>query len=158
MRVLLYSLFTLFLFSCFNDRSIKEPFDLIPQDKMVDILSEFIIINSAQGSNKKFLESKMKNPVDYIYKKYSIDSLQFENSNAYYSANIEIYNSIYDSIKIKLESRKEEIQYQIDEKITLEDSIKKQTKNERKKSKINKFISRKTFLGNNIDTTFQKTQ
>ena len=70
MRVLLYSLFTLFLFSCFNDRSIKEPFDLIPQDKMVDILSELIIINSAQGSNKKFLESKMKNPVDYIYKKF----------------------------------------------------------------------------------------
>tara|TARA_B100001059_G_C17825467_1_gene581066 strand:- start:246 stop:719 length:474 start_codon:yes stop_codon:yes gene_type:complete len=157
MRVLFYLLFTLFLFSCFNDKSVKKPSDLIPQDKMVDILSEFIIINSAQGSNKKFLELKMKNPVDYVYKKYSIDSLQFENSNAYYSANIEIYSSIYDSIKIKLEARKEEIQYQIDEKITLEDSIKKQTKNKRK-SKINKFISRKTFPGNNIDTTFQKTQ
>ena len=157
MRVLFYLLFTLFLFSCFNDKSVKKPSDLIPQDKMVDILSEFIIINSAQGSNKKFLELKMKNPVDYVYKKYSIDSLQFENSNAYYSANIEIYSSIYDSIKMKLEARKEEIQYQIDEKITLEDSIKKQTKNKRK-SKINKFISRKTFPGNNIDTTFQKTQ
>lgn len=157
MRVLFYLLFTLFLFSCFNDKSVKKPSDLIPQDKMVDILSEFIIINSAQGSNKKFLELKMKNPVDYVYKKYSIDSLQFENSNAYYSANIEIYSSIYDSIKIKLEARREEIQYQIDEKITLEDSIKKQTKNKRK-SKINKFISRKTFPGNNIDTTFQKTQ
>lgn len=157
MRVLFYLLFTLFLFSCFNYKSVKKPSDLIPQDKMVDILSEFIIINSAQGSNKKFLELKMKNPVDYVYKKYSIDSLQFENSNAYYSANIEIYSSIYDSIKIKLEARKEEIQYQIDEKITLEDSIKKQTKNKRK-SKINKFISRKTFPGNNIDTTFQKTQ
>ena len=157
MRVLFYLLFTLFLFSCFNDKSVKKPSDLIPQDKMVDILSEFIIINSAQGSNKKFLELKMKNPVDYVYKKYSIDSLQFENSNAYYSANIEIYSSIYDSIKMKLEARKEEIQYQIDEKITLEDSIKKQAKNKRK-SKINKFISRKTFPGNNIDTTFQKTQ
>ena len=116
MRVLLYLIFTFFLFSCFNNKSVKEPFDLIPQDKMVDILCEFIVINSAQGSNKKFLESKIKNPVDYIYNKYSIDSLQFENSNAYYSANIEIYSSIYDSIKMKLEARKEEIQYQIDEK------------------------------------------
>ncbi len=158
MRVLLYLIFTFFLFSCFNNKSVKEPFDLIPQDKMVDILCEFIVINSAQGSNKKFLESKIKNPVDYIYNKYSIDSLQFENSNAYYSANIEIYSSIYDSIKMKLEARKEEIQYQIDEKIRLDDSRKKQTKDKRKKSRINKFISRKTFPGNNIDTTFQKTQ
>ena len=68
---------------------------------MVDVLIDFMIINAAQGSNKKILEAAIKNPVQYIFKKHNIDSLQFENSNDYYVHNVEVYNSIYKRVKKK---------------------------------------------------------
>ena len=68
---------------------------------MVDVLIDFMIINAAQGSNKKILEATIKNPVKYIFKKHNIDSLQFENSNDYYVHNVEVYNSIFERVKKK---------------------------------------------------------
>ena len=155
MRTLFYLVISLQMYSCFENVTYEKPENLIPKDKMVEILSEFIIINSAQGNNKKVIENQIKYPVKYIYNKYSIDSAQFDESNAYYSANVEIYSSIYDSVKLRLEKRKEVIENKINKRKKTSDSIKN---NERKRSDRNKFISRKIFPGNKIDTTFRKSQ
>ena len=42
---------------------------------MVDVLIDFMIINAAQGSNKKILEAAIKNPVQYIFKKHNIEPI-----------------------------------------------------------------------------------
>ena len=82
MRILFYLVISLQMYSCFENVTYEKPENLIPKDKMVEVLSEFIIINSAQGNNKKVIENQIKYPVKYIYNKYSIDSAQFDKSNA----------------------------------------------------------------------------
>ena len=83
MKNLRFLVFVLIVQSCSNN-AYKSPVDLIPEHQMVEILYDFMILNSAQGANKKILEDKLKNPLDYVFKKHNIDSIQFENSNAYY--------------------------------------------------------------------------
>ena len=55
MRIIALLLTLLLLQSCHLNHT-SPPEDLISEDKMVDILYDFMIINSAQGANKKILE------------------------------------------------------------------------------------------------------
>ena len=113
MRILHFLAFLLILQSC-NKNAYEAPVDLIPEDQMVEILSDLMILNSAQGANKKILEDRLKNPLGYVFKKYNIDSTQFENSNAYYARNIDQYSLIYQRVKEKLDAKKQRIQKRIE--------------------------------------------
>ena len=122
MRIFHFLAFLLILQSC-NKNAYESPVDLIPEDQMVEILSDLMILNSAQGANKKILEDRLKNPLGYVFKKYNIDSTQFENSNAYYARNIDQYSLIYQRVKEKLDAKKQSIQKRIEIKKKLEDSL-----------------------------------
>ena len=78
MRILFYLVISLQMYSCFENVTYEKPENLIPKDKMVEILSEFIIINSAQGNNKKVIENQIKYPVKYIYKKVNLPIKQID--------------------------------------------------------------------------------
>ena len=108
MKKLLYIVICLF-FSC--NPSIekpKKPENLIPEDKMVDIMYDVFILNSAKGVNKKMLELNGVLPKDYVFEKYSIDSTQFAESNNYYVYNTKTYESILDKVAEKIEVKKKE--------------------------------------------------
>jgi hypothetical protein len=124
MRILHFIAFLLILQSC-NKNAYEAPVDLIPEDQMVEILSDFMILNSAQGANKKILEDRLKNPLGYVFKKYNIDSTQFENSNAYYARNIDQYSLIYQRVKEKLDAKKQRIQKRIEIQNKVADSLRK---------------------------------
>lgn len=79
------------------------PKDLIPRDKMVDVLVEVSLLQAARNYNKTLLEEKGIDPEDYIWEKYDIDSLQFAQSSQYYAENYRQYEQIYDRAKEKLE-------------------------------------------------------
>ncbi len=91
------------VWSCGKIEKPQKPNDLIPKDKMTDILYELYIINAAKGVNKKLLEDNGVNPENYVLKKFDIDSLQFANSNNYYAFDTKTYKSIVDDVKAKLE-------------------------------------------------------
>ena len=110
--------------SC-NKKAYEAPVDLIPEDQMVEILSDFMILNSAQGANKKILEDRLKNPLGYVFEKHNIDSTQFENSNAYYTRNIDQYSLIYQHVKEKLDAKKQGIQKRIEIQNNVADSLRK---------------------------------
>ena len=57
------------------------PNNLIPEDKMIDILYDMSLISVSKGINKRILENNGMKPKKYILKKYNIDSLQFVVSN-----------------------------------------------------------------------------
>ena len=59
MRTLFYLVISLQMYSCFENLTYEKPENLIPKDKMVEILAEFIIINSAQGNNKKVISAQI---------------------------------------------------------------------------------------------------
>ena len=138
-RQLKYILLIVLIISCKNNSidKPKKPDNLIPKDSMVEILYDISLVSSAKGVNKKLMEKKGLVPEYYIYKKHNIDSLQFALSNEYYAFNIETYEDIYKSVKIKLEKDKKHFQKIIEVEQKAKDSlnkIKKRVKDSLKKT------------------------
>ena len=107
MRYILVVLIFFVSMSCDNDK-VNKPDNLISESKMVDIIVDFALLNSGSGIDKTILERAGINPENHIYKKYSIDSIQFTESNNYYAHNIDVYKDIYAKVKTKLNSKKDE--------------------------------------------------
>jgi hypothetical protein len=116
--------FTVVFMACEN-KAMKKPSNLISEDQMAAILYDMILINSAKGINKQLLEKNIKNPEKYIYKIYNIDSLQFVESNAYYTYKSDSYKAIYDKIEKKLEAQKKVYEALAAEEKRVKDSLKK---------------------------------
>jgi hypothetical protein len=131
MKIGLLVISILFLLSCEN-LEVKNPSNLISEDQMVEILYDVVLINSAKGINKQLLQNNIKNPQAYVYKKHNIDSLQFAESNAYYTFKNDTYKSIYEKLELKLKAQKTKYEALLREKKRIEDSLKEQ-----KKTKIN---------------------
>ncbi|MBU2950743.1 DUF4296 domain-containing protein [Tamlana agarivorans] len=81
----------------------EKPKNLIPEDKMIDILIDSKLLTSANSANKRVMRDSNLNINSYVYKKYNIDSIQFAESNAYYAFHVEIYDAIYDKAIDSLE-------------------------------------------------------
>lgn len=93
--------------SCYKYDKPKKPQNLISKDKMVEVILDIRLISSANGRNKSILEKQNLTEKRFIYKKHNIDSIQFAESNAYYSYFVEDYNEIYGKVKDSLEDLKE---------------------------------------------------
>ena len=108
MKKLLYIIIIL-IFSCNPSvEKPKKPNNLISEDKMVDIMYDVFILNSAKGVNKKMLELNGVLPEKYVFEKYGIDSTQFAESNNYYVYNTKTYESILNKIAEKINLKKKE--------------------------------------------------
>ena len=117
----------LFFISCEN-MEVKKPSNLISEDQMVEILYDMVLINSSKGVNKKLLQKNINNPEAYIFKKHNIDSLQFAESNAYYTFKNEVYKTIYEKLELKLTTQKTKLEALLKEKKDIKDSISEQKK------------------------------
>lgn len=119
--------------SCNNNKIKKpsKPDNLIGKRDMVNLFYDMAVLNAAKGSNKKVLENNGVFPEAYIFEKYSIDSLQFAESNAYYSFNPELYKDIYNQVTLKLTAERAIHQKVLDAERKIKDSISKIKKNER---------------------------
>lgn len=128
--------------SCDSSDRVKKPDNLIPKEKMSEILYDLYIINAAKGVNRKLLEKNGLVPETYILTKYNIDSTQFSDSNTYYAFKTEEYKVIVSDIKARLEKEKiefEELQEKDGKQAkSRRESIKKHAK--RRKDSIKKVI------------------
>ena len=139
MKKLNYILIIFSLFGSVNNSLIEHPNvpeDLISQEKMVDIIYDMTLISVAKGVNKSILENNGIIPEEYIFKKYSIDSVIFAENNEYYSFDLKIYQSIYDEVKIKLNKNKKLINDSINIARKLSGELSKKLIKERKINKI----------------------
>ncbi|RCT53857.1 DUF4296 domain-containing protein [Winogradskyella sp. KYW1333] len=96
--------------SCDNKDRPPKPSNLIPKEKMADIIYDLYIINAAKGVNRKVLEKRNLVPQNYVLTKFEIDSIQFAQSNNYYAFDTEDYALIVESVKSRLEREKKEIE------------------------------------------------
>lgn len=94
------------LSSCYKYNKPDKPDSLIPKDQMVHILLDLKLIGAITGRDKKVLDSAKVDPEGYIYKKYNVDSLQFAQSNAYYTYYMDEYAEIYIKVKDSLSKLK----------------------------------------------------
>lgn len=104
MKYLLSLLFFLLL-SC-DEPLIEKPADLIPQDKMVEMLYDIAIINASGNSNPAILEDRGITAMTYLSEKYEVDSLQFVRSDMYYASRPLEYEAIYSRLESRLSRAK----------------------------------------------------
>ncbi|MDX1470967.1 MAG: DUF4296 domain-containing protein [Flavobacteriaceae bacterium] len=100
-------IFLVFLLGCEEEEKPQRPSNLLAKGEMVDILYDVYILNAAKGINKKLLEFNGVQPETYIYEKYKIDSLQFAQSNTYYSYWPDTYEAIIDSVRQRVAKLKD---------------------------------------------------
>ncbi|HET8885363.1 MAG TPA: DUF4296 domain-containing protein [Salinimicrobium sp.] len=106
MKKLIFIFCAVLLLACQDVEKVPKPKNLIPEDKMVEVLTDFALFNAARSYNLRQLQQTGVNPAEFIYTKHGIDSLQFLKSNEYYISNIEEYQQIFDSVKLELEALK----------------------------------------------------
>ena len=143
--------------SCQDVRYMDKPKNLIPEDKMVDILTEMALVNAARNYNKILLEQTGIKPDQYIYDKFEIDSVQFEKSNAYYTEKYDDYQRVFDKVKDSLLSLKTHFDELIEEEKRVEDSINK-AKIEQNRSELKKEIDSVEVDRTKIDSAFTKAK
>lgn len=93
----------------------EKPDNLIDKNKMVDILFDVFVYNSAKGMDKRVLENNNVTPDVFIFKKYNIDSLQFVKSNEYYAYDLKVYEELINKVEAKINAQKELYQKEIDD-------------------------------------------
>lgn len=124
------------------EQLIEKPENLIPEAKMTDILYDISLLVSAKNSNKAILVDNDIEVMDFIYKKYDIDSLQFVKSDLYYASEPVIYENMYIELDKRIEAEKNK---RLEERKMKSDSIieankKKAQKNTPPKPKEDKEI------------------
>ena len=95
----------LFLMMGCAEEVVKKPENLIPKEKMADILNDLAILNASTSAASNKFEDSGINIMEFLYKKYGIDSVQFSQSDLYYASVPLEYQSIYENIDAKLEER-----------------------------------------------------
>lgn len=123
MRFLKVFIIACFFGACQNIDEIKKPDNLIPEDKMVEVLTELNILNSAKSNNRRSLEATGLQPDTYLYSKYKIDSLQLAQSVGYYAKKYDKFEGIYLKVKQNLEVMQLELKEIVAEEQRVQDSI-----------------------------------
>jgi uncharacterized protein related to proFAR isomerase len=65
-----------------------------------------MMIASSAKFVKNINKQKKINYISFVYDKYKIDSIRFQNSNFYYISKIDLYEEIITDAKVKLENKK----------------------------------------------------
>ena len=102
--------FAFLAISCQDVKFPKKPEKLIAKDTMELILIDAYLLNAARNLNKQVIKKNNVALDSLIYKKYGIDSLQFAQSNAYYSLDNPVYTQILENVQSELQLRKERLE------------------------------------------------
>lgn len=112
MRSFLYLTMVFVFMGCQDVKRPERPEDLIPRDKMVDIFTDAYVMNAARSINLKVITDNGVVLDSVFYTRYDIDSLQFVRSNAYYTANLNEYLSLFEEVEqrlLQLETKKDSL-------------------------------------------------
>lgn len=94
--------FTLGFFGCQDVKQPEKPQNLIPKDKMVDMLTEAYLANAARSVDNKSIISNGIKMDSLVYKNFGVDSLQFAKSNEFYAADVNTYIEIFQKVEARL--------------------------------------------------------
>ncbi|HEX5743676.1 MAG TPA: DUF4296 domain-containing protein [Flavobacteriaceae bacterium] len=133
MKNIIYIIFALIILSaCTSNTIYKKPENLLSKKMMADILTDMYIAEGARSVQNKELE-RLVDYMPLVYEKYKIDSIQFAESNFYYTTKIDDYEEILKTV----DDRLKEMKLKYEEISKKEDSI-KQSKNPEKYRSLEK--------------------
>ena len=104
------------------EKVVEEPDNLIPKEKMVDILHDLAILNATKTTIGAKLDESGIDIMEFLYKKYQIDSTQFSESDLYYASLPLEYQAIYTEVETRLDKRQKAMEEATEKK---NDSIRK---------------------------------
>ena len=84
----------------------EQPENLIAKNEMMDILYDLSLLNVIKYQNTATLQQYKGTELEYIFKKYKIDSTQFVQSNSYYASDYKNYKEMFDQVKARVETKK----------------------------------------------------
>lgn len=87
-----------FLLGC-AEQQVPRPENLIPRDRMTDILYDIAVLHAIEGSYPKVLKNNEISVMAFVYEKYGIDSLQLTQSDLYYASRPAEYEAIYKAVE-----------------------------------------------------------
>lgn len=105
-RLITFFTLVLLMTACYQYEKPDKPKDLISKDKMVDVLIDVKLVASINTIDKEAIDKNNINAETYVFSKHNIDSLQFAQSNNYYSFYVKEYEEIYGRVKDSLEKLK----------------------------------------------------
>ena len=94
------------LLSC-GEKVLEKPENLIPKEKMTAILYDLAILNATKSSFSSVFDDSGIDIMEFLYKKYDVDSTQFAQSDLYYASVPLEYQSIYEEVDARIEKKKE---------------------------------------------------
>ena len=100
-----YYLISVVLFVSCAEKVIEPPEDLIPKEKMTNILYDLALLNAAGSTNPEALKNNDIEIMPYLFEKYAIDSVQFSESDLYYASVPLEYEGIYKTVQSRLEDK-----------------------------------------------------
>lgn len=106
MKKLAFILVSFLAFACSNE-TVPKPDHLLKEGDMVNILYDISLLQAIKSYQGQALEEGKVDAKNYIYKKYSIDSLTFAQNQAYYASKLELYESIQAKLAEKVKKEKE---------------------------------------------------
>ena len=106
----------LFLFACKENVNYKKPENLISKSKMTDMLFDMHIVVGTSNVSNLNLE-KNRN-----YMSLGVDSIQFAESNLYYTAQIQEYEEIFEEVERRMKILKEKYEARMDSIMGLKDN------------------------------------
>ncbi len=108
MKKIVLALLVCVLWAC-GEKMVKEPDNLIPKEKMSEILFDLAILNAGKNTNPSILTKNKIEIMENLYTKYKIDSTQFVTSDTYYASIPAEYEDIYNSVEKRLDKLKKSI-------------------------------------------------
>src|SRR5690606_6816124 len=112
MRKIFPYLFLIITFLSCSEKEVEKPKDLIPQERMEEILYDLNFLQAIRNTNYQVFQRNNINAEEYILTKYNIDSLQFAQSNKYYANSAENYEKMIDRIVERINQEKQNLQSQ----------------------------------------------
>ena len=102
MKYIIAITLTLTLWCCQDVKRPEIPVNLIPEDQMAEVLTEVYLINAARSfDNRTIMDQKIKLD-SFFFRKFNIDSVQFVESNAYYTSNLNAYNKLFKKVEERM--------------------------------------------------------
>jgi len=99
-------LFLGLVLSCQSVDKQEKPENLIPEDKMVNVLTDLLRLDAAENYSSIEFKKRKINTKNLIFETYQVDSLQFVESSRYYAENFKVNKRIYDSVQNRFENEK----------------------------------------------------
>lgn len=94
------------MISCTSNTIYKKPDHLLEKEKMIAIWTDIYIARGAKHIKTKDLRKNI-NYIPLVLKKHQIDSLQFSESNLYYTSKIDDYEKMFLEVEKRLKEKQE---------------------------------------------------